>query len=65
MQGKSHERPGRNGGLGKRRERLRENGGQGNQPRRVEIDVLPKKLKDVRQMLEEVNIGDVSKYGDA
>ena len=52
MQGKSHERPG-------------QNGGQGNQPRRVEIDVLPKKLKDVRQMPEEVNIGDVSKYGDA
>ena len=65
MQAKSHERPGRNGGLGKRRERLRENGGQGNQLRKVEIDVLPKKLKDVRQTLEEVNIGDVSKYGYA
>ena len=41
--------------------RLKRIGGHRKQPRRVEINVLLKKLKDARQMLEEVNIGDVSK----
>ena len=45
--------------------RLKRIGRHRNHPRRVEINVLLKKLKDARQTVEEGDAGNVSKYGDA